>query len=131
MLNSRAAAASLLLGTVALGGCASSRMLSYGMELGDAVVRLGPAAFSVYIHPQDDTLMIQRGTAQANTVDSPQLIQIVGTTFLEPTGCSMSTPSLIGPGTWEAAYVCPPSIDLRQLAADQRATLRAGQPIHK
>lgn len=112
-----------------LASCMSSRLLSYGTELSDAVVRLGPAAFSVYVHPEDDTLLIQRGIGQASAVDGVALIRIVGEQFLEPVDCDLGPIAPIASGSWEAKFACPAGTDLRALAANQRAALRAGQPI--
>ena len=115
----------------ALAGCAGTgRMLSYGTELSDAVVRMGPAAFSVYIHPKEDTLLIQRRLSQTSGHDGPQLITIAAQTFLDPIRCQAGSTRSLGPGSWETTFTCPASVDIRALAAAQRANLQAGTPIH-
>lgn len=115
---------------MALGGCGAGRMLSYGSELSDAVVRMGPAAFSVYVHPKDDTLLIQRRVAQTGSNDGPELIRIVASQFLASVECSASNVAFIGPGSWEASFACPPGVDLRTLVRDQRTALQAGASLH-
>ncbi len=121
--------ATLMVAGASLAGCGTGRLLSYGTELGDAVVRMGPAAFSVYVHPTDDTLLIQRGTAQTSAADGPVIIGLVADQFLAPTGCTSSSPTLLTAGSWEAGFQCPAGVDLRALAASQRVALRAAQPI--
>ncbi|MGH6978829.1 MAG: hypothetical protein ACRED4_06025 [Brevundimonas sp.] len=105
-------------------------MLSYGTELSDAVVRMGPAAFSVYIHPKEDTLLIQRRMSQTSAHDGPQIIAIAAQTFLDPIRCQAGSTRSLGPGSWETTFTCPASVDVRALAAAQRADLQAGTPIH-
>lgn len=117
-------------GALLLGGCGTGRLLSYGGELSDAVVRMGPAAFSVYVHPTDDTLLIQRRIAQTSSDDGAALIRIVATQFLAPVECSVGNVSLITFGSWEASFSCPPDVDLRALVQQQRAALSAGTPLH-
>lgn len=116
----------------ALAGCAGTgRMLSYGTELSDAVVRMGPAAFSVYIHPSENTLMLQRRISQTSNSDGPQLIKIAAQTFLDPIGCRAGPASMLSAGTWETSFTCPSDIDIRALAQQQRAALQGGAPIHR
>lgn len=121
-----AAAAAL---TVA--GCGTGRLLSYGTQMSDAVVRMGPAAFSVYVHPKDDTLLIQRRVMQTTNHDSAELIRIAGTQFVQPVGCSITEVRSIAAGSWEAGFACPPDVDLRALASEQRAQLQAGASLHR
>lgn len=119
------------LAALAVGGCAGTgRMLSYGSEMSDAVVRMGPAAFSVYIHPKDDALMIQRRISQTSNSDGPELISIAAQTFLDPVGCSAGSTVPLGPGTWETRFICPSSVDIRALAHQQRSALQSGAPLH-
>ncbi|WP_453978584.1 hypothetical protein [Brevundimonas sp. Marseille-Q4549] len=114
-----------------IAGCASTgRMLSYGTDLSDAVVRMGPAAFSIYIHPKDDTLLIQRRMMQTSAHDGPELITIAAQTFLDPIGCTAGPSASLGPGSWETTFSCPSSVDIRTLARQQRAALQSGTPIH-
>lgn len=115
---------------LALSGCGAGRLLSYGGELSDAVVRMGPAAFSVYVHPKDDTLLIQRRMMQTSNTDGPELIRIAASQFLAPVECTASNVALIGPGSWEASFACPLGVDLRSLVRDQRTALQAGAPLH-
>lgn len=115
-----------------LAGCAGTgRMLSYGTELSDAVVRMGPAAFSVYIHPSENTLMLQRRISQTSNSDGPQLIKIAAQTFLDPIGCTAGPASMLSAGTWESSFTCPSDINIRALAQQQRTALQAGAPIHR
>ena len=114
---------------LALAGCGTGRLLSYGGQLSDASVRLGPAQFSVYVHPSDDTLLIQRAISQTSSTDGAALIGIVAEQFLEPVGCTHGPAASIAAGSWEVPFDCPDSIDLRSLVADQRQNLRAGASI--
>lgn len=115
--------------SVALAGC-SGRILSYGGDLSDAQVRLGPASFSVYIHPKDDTLLIQRRMAQMAAQDGAEINRIVARTFLEPLNCTIGRAREVLPGSWEVSFSCPSTINVRRLAEEQRAALTTGEPIH-
>jgi len=118
-------------GALALSGCAGTgRLMSYGTDMADALVRMGPAAFSVYVHPADDTLMLQRRMSQTSNSDGPALITIAAQTFLDPVGCTAGSATPLAPGTWEVPFTCPAAVDIRALAQQQRAALRAGTPIH-
>ncbi|MET4683911.1 hypothetical protein [Brevundimonas faecalis] len=122
-----AAAAAVLI----LGGCASTgRLLSYGVELSDALLRMGHAQFSIYVHPKDDTLLIQRRVMQTSNYDGQELIRIAAAQFLEPVDCTVTEVRLIAPGGWEAGFACPAGVDLRALVQQQRAALQTGAPLH-
>lgn len=121
----------VLISGLALAGCAGTgRMLSYGTDMADALVRMGPAAFSLYIHPEDETLMIQRRMSQTSNSDGPALITVAAQTFLDPVRCRAGAATPIAPGTWEVPFSCPAGVDVRALANEQRASLRSGEPIH-
>lgn len=120
-----------LAGALALSGCAGTgRLMSYGTDMADALVRMGPAAFSVYVHPADDTLMLQRRMSQTSNSDGPELIAIAAQTFLDPVRCTAGSAAALAPGTWEVPFTCPTGVDIRALAQQQRTALRAGTPIH-
>lgn len=112
-----------------LGACGTGRLLSYGGQTSDATVRLGPATFRVYVHPQDDTLLVQRALSQTTTNDSANLIGIVSDQFLAPVDCRREAPSLISAGSWEVPFTCPREVNLRALVAEQRDALKDGAPI--
>lgn len=119
----------VVLAATVLSGCGTSRLLSYGGQLSDAKVELGAAAFSVYVHPKDDTLLIQRRFGQTTNLDGPELIGIVASQFLQPIECSVGNVERIAPGSWEASFSCPSSVDIRRLVAAQRGDLQSGAPI--
>lgn len=119
----------LALAAVMLTGC-SARLFTYGGDLADAMVRLGPASFSIYIHPNDDTLLIQRRMSQSVIRDGAEMVSIVARTFVEPLGCTVGPTKELLAGTSEVQFTCPSNIDIRRLAQEQRAALSAGKPIH-
>lgn len=50
----------ILVSVLAVGGCAAnSRLSSYGMRFADAKVYVGRAGYAVWVHPEDDTIIIQ------------------------------------------------------------------------
>jgi hypothetical protein len=104
----------------------------------DALVLDHGRAFTIYIHPKADTLLIQPRLSQvyggrAKPQDWPlDYWRQAAEAFVEPIGCGISDVSVksrIG-ATWQAVFVCPPGVDLRRLAADQHATLIKGEPLH-
>ena len=125
----------LVVCAVALGlaSCAGTgRALSYGMDLADAKVLLGAAEFQIYVHPEDDTLLVQRSLKQiAGGQDSSVEFRAAGAQFIAPLGCQTASIQLLAAGTYEVAYTCPEGTDLRTTVASQRASLRAGASIQR
>lgn len=110
-------------------GC-SARLFTYGGDLSDAQVRLGPAAFSLYIHPKDDTFLIQRRISQSASRDGAEINRIVAETFVRPLGCTVGNVKELTLGSWEVKFSCPSNVDIRRLAQEQRGALATGEPIH-
>ena len=51
----------ILAASVAVAGCASvSRSMSYGTELADASPTIEGRRYSIYVHPTDQTILLQR-----------------------------------------------------------------------
>lgn len=115
---------------VALAGCGTGRLLSYGGQLADGKTRLGQAEFQIYVHPSDQTILIQRSFGQiAGGIDHPHEFTAAAQQFVAPVGCTVQPSQQISAGSFEAAYRCPDDIDLPSLVAQQRSALRAGQPL--
>lgn len=129
----------------ALAGCASlGRMESYGNRLADAKTQVDGHAFSLWVHPTEDTIMVQRGMGGAlgqgaisgltfGAVDTAPMKPIwrrAAEWLTAPLGCSVTDAySIDNKVTWEAPYACPAGVDLRKKVAEQRTSLRAGEPI--
>lgn len=119
----------MVTGGALLSGCAMGRLASYGSELADAQVNLGAAQFQLYIHPQDDTVLVQRSLNQTATNDPPAIADAAVSTLLAPAGCVTTSVSALSPGAFEVGFSCPPGIDIRRLAIEQRQALKAGQSL--
>jgi hypothetical protein len=134
-------------GALTLGGCvAVTRSASYGLELADAQPIIDGRPYRIYVHPYEDTILLQRpiltGMAQGfvrgatfHTVGAGEAYdpwKQAAKEFLSPIGCEATDVYSLGgdAGTWEARFKCPPSVDLRALVKAQRAELRAGAPLH-
>lgn len=129
----------------ALGGCASySRLASYGNHLADANVYVDGKAYSIWVHPTDDDLLVQRGFAGAMGQSFVEGMTFGGVApmapkpvwrraaelLTKPLGCAVTDVYSIDNRTsWEAPYSCPPGVDLRAKVDQQRVALRAGRPI--
>lgn len=143
--------ACVALAALALTGCASTgRMMSYGGKgmdsVADAKFQSGGREYALWVHRQEDMIMLQRGVMTAAGKSFVQgltwgLVEArdpyiawkqAATEFLAPVGCTATEVRPIDQDTaWEAAYVCPEGVDLRALVAAQKAQLRKGQPLTK
>jgi len=130
----------------AVGGCTTmNRTMSYGMELGDAKPVIDGRTYNIYVHPTDNTLLLQRtianaagvglvegatfGLAQPNNVHARW--RRAAEEFLRPVGCeAVEVYALDQASSWEATFKCPEGVDLRGLVAAQRSALRNGAPLH-
>jgi len=113
-----------------LAACGTGRLLSYGGELADAKVRLGDAEFQVYVHPKDETLLVQRSLGQiSGGQDLSFEFQAAAARFLASVECRAGNATSISAGSFEVPYECDAGVELPQLVAQQRAALRAGQPL--
>jgi hypothetical protein len=139
------AALAALLALVALGGCTTfSRLASYGSRMADAKVSVDGKAFSIWVHPADNDLLVQRALGAAmgqgfvsglslnsvNLMDPKPYWKRAAELITAPLGCTVTDIYTLDNRTsWEAPYACPPGVDLRAKVAEQRAALRAGAPI--
>ena len=124
-----------------LSGCTTfSRLTSYGGELADAHVTVVGHGYSVYVHPQDDTLLIQRRFApglmqsfgQGLTMGAAKFTEAMpywrsaARAVLDEAGCEVGDVYLLDDRSWEARFTCPPGADIRRMAVERRAAWRAG-----
>lgn len=130
------------LAALALAGCAGmGRMNTYGMELADAKVSVGTRVFSVWVHPTDSTLLVQRNagagmgqgaleglTLGAVNANLPAPIwRAAADALLKQAVCTATDVyTLDNSITWEAHYTCPAGTDFRSFSAERRAAWRAG-----
>jgi hypothetical protein len=131
---------------LALGGCASfDRMASYGNRLADAKVLVDGRGFSIWVHPAENDLLIQRelgaamgqGFVEGLTFNSVNLMEAkpiwlaAAQQITGPLGCTVTDAyTLDNRTTWEAPYTCPPGVDLRAIVMSERPQLRTGAPVH-
>lgn len=108
-------------------------LLSYGMATADAKVISEGKIFSVYIHPHENLLLLQPKLFQANTaIWNIADYRAAAELLVAPVGCgiqSVHAITIMGE-TWEAEYVCPTEINLRELIKTQRPSLKRGLPLH-
>lgn len=140
----RLIAAACILG---LTGCASaSRLMSYsdGQMTFDGRVYVEGRIMSLSVHPRDNALLVQKSVGDASTGGAiqgltlgfargwqpdPRKIDEALAVFGRPVGCSFSPVVTVGDTAYEGRWSCPAGTDLRALMADQRDTLRRGEPI--
>ncbi len=102
-------------------GCAGfSRMMEYGSRLSDARVRIGDAGYKVWVHPDDDAILIQEffGNAFAGAfaegftfgaVETSPPLPIPRTAaaiYLAQFGCSVTDIYTLEDITSEARFAC-------------------------
>ncbi|HEY5070525.1 MAG TPA: hypothetical protein VII63_00695 [Caulobacteraceae bacterium] len=114
----------------------AASLLSYGWKLSDATVVLGPITFRIYVHPTENTLLIQpamKNVGQAASHLPLAKWRQVAEAFVSPIGCGISDVRSVTKmgATWEAAYLCPPGVDLRALVKAQRVELQRGAALHR
>lgn len=134
----------------AAAGCVAgmSRMMTYGNELSDAKVRVGHRVFSIYVHPTDTTLLVQRGVAAAMGQGAVEGATFGATNLMSPmpiwraaaqavldnagTGCTVSEVyTLDNKTTWEARYTCPNGKRLSdELVREKRPAWRGGLMVN-
>jgi hypothetical protein len=95
--------------------------------------------FVAYINPKLDTILLQPSMRElfggAKVVDAWPIVywRHAAESFVGPVGCGISDVKHHGAPhseSWEATFVCPAGVDLRGLAAAQRAGLMRGEPLH-
>jgi hypothetical protein len=128
-------AAAVLAASVASNASAAS-LLSYGWGLSDATVTVGSHTFRIYVHPRDDTLLIQAAMKDMGANPSKWLLRewrTAAETLVTPVGCGISEVRAMARmgASWEATYVCPPGVDLRALIKAQRHDLQQGAQLHR
>ena len=127
-----------------LGACANLGRISQYHGLGDANLRVDGQGYKMWLHPSDNTLLLQKGVGKMLTGGAAQ-----GATFgtggpsvaetpwfnaanalLRPLGCEAGQMTDLGQHlTWEATYTCPPGVDIRAEVNAHRETLRKGVPL--
>lgn len=128
-----------------LSGCAGlSRMTEYGSRLADAKTTVDGHSFSLWVHPRENAILVQRGfggamgqslasgaTLGAVNMMEPKPYWTKAAQWLtDPLGCTVTDAySLDNKITWEAPFTCPESIDLRAKVMQQRDSLREGAPL--
>lgn len=137
----------LVVGVVCLALCACaglSRTASYGNRLADAKTSVNGRAYSLWMHPTDDSILVQRGFGAAmgqsvvtglslnslNLTEPKFYWRRAAETLTAPAGCTVTDVySLDNRITWEAPFSCPPGVDLRAIVFKQRDQLRRGEPL--
>lgn len=130
---------------LALSGCGASmaRLSSYGTDLADAKTRVDGREYALSVHPIEDTILIQRGFGAlmgqsvvegatfgvVNFQEPMPIWRSAAQWLVEPVGCRIVEIYELERSSFEARYECPPGVDLRRLVADNRTSLRAGQPL--
>lgn len=130
---------------VLLSGCGAgfSRLGTYGNEMADAKTRVGNREFSLYVHPTDDTILVQRGfgaamgqsvlegaTFGAINMQEPKPIWKAAAEWLaSPLNCTVTDAYELERISWEAPFECPVGVSLREAVTRNRETLRQGTPL--
>ena len=107
------------------------RTLEYGMELADAHPDLGGRRLSLYVHPREDTILIQAEIAQQSESQLWDYGVWRGAAYwlVHPVGCTVGDPYPVAAGTLEVRFQCPPGVNIRELVARNRSTLQQGIPL--
>lgn len=129
-----------------LSGCGTlGRLNEYGMDASDARFDHDGAAYTVSMHPREDTFLIRPGAMQnigaaiergmtrgaGGQRPGQADARAAASAFIAPSGCDVVQVRDLdaSAGYWEADYVCPAGVDLRALVAAQRGALRSGDPL--
>ena len=115
------------------------RINSYGMHLADARVVVGTHHYSVWVHPRDNTLLVERGLGEGvaaatkesfehrDTTDPTVYWRAAALAVVGPFGCKIDKVDPVDyRSAWEAAYSCLDGVDIRGLVPSHRAEWRAG-----
>lgn len=127
----------LTLTVALLGGSAQAAgMMSYGMATADAELVYEGRAFSIYVHPKQDLLMLQPKLSETFKPPIPPEWPIgfwrgAAEQFVKPAGCGIPEVHVLSKNgaTWEASYLCPAGLDLRALILAQRSALKRGSEL--
>lgn len=136
-------AAVLIASTLAGCGAGFARLGTYGNERADALTDVDGRKYSLFVHPTDDTILVQRGlggalgqavaegaTLGAVSMQEPKPIwRRAADWLLNPVGCATTDVYELERISWEAPFTCPAGVDIRRLVQDNRTTLRQGQPL--
>lgn len=132
---------------LALTGCASTgRLMSYtdGQMTSDGTIGVDGRAMSLYAHPTDDALLVQKSVGDATVSGAlqgatfglargwqpdPRKVDAALSAFVRPAGCSVSPVVPVGDTAFEGRYSCPAGVNLRAMMATQRNALRRGEPL--
>lgn len=131
------------LAVLVLGACGTlGRLGEYGLDMSDALFRHDGAAFTISVHPREDTFLIRPGAMEglgrslargvslgfAGRPPGYEASRAAAAYFIEPSGCEISRFQDLDASTgyWEADYACPPGVDLRAMVMAQRSSLRGG-----
>lgn len=134
----------VVLATLLLGGCETVR---YSMEFEQRPVAEYHAVgkfFRVFIHPRQDTLLIEGGWGQAlstGLVSGATLGLVTGNSayqqwsagahwLVDPVGCEVRELHPVDQATtWAFDFHCPPGVDLRRLLVEHHDGLMHDQPL--
>ena len=135
----------IALAAAALTGCAGmSRISTYNQTLADAKVTVGTRNYSLWIHPSDDSVLVQRGFGAAmgqsvgegltlgavNFTEPKPIWRAAAMGLLGPLGCTVTDVyTLDNSITWEAPFTCPPGVVPRDLKAARREEWRRGVTV--
>ncbi|MFI4933034.1 MAG: hypothetical protein ACHP7N_00280 [Caulobacterales bacterium] len=121
---------------------ASASLFSYNWTSDAKLISDDGRAFTVYVHPHQDVILLEPRMVEITRslagADMPGKWPInvwrhAAELWVAPVGCGISDIHAAwgkSAGAWEAAFVCPPGIDLRRLAHEQHSALMAGAPLH-
>ncbi len=133
------------MGALALAGCGAgfARLGTYGNDRADAKTRVDGREYAIHVHPEDNTLLIQRGFGAAmgqslvggatfgavNMTEPMPVWRAAARWLLDPAGCEVVEMYQLERISYEAVYTCPAGVDLRKMVNDQRDRLRNGLPL--
>jgi hypothetical protein len=135
-----ALAASML---VSACGTGFNRLTTYTQRQPDARTTVDGKGYNLFVHPIDDTILVQRGvgaalgqsfvegaTFGAVKMQEPMPLWRRAAEWLaNPVGCTISEIYELERISWEAPFSCPAGVDLRKEVEQNHDTLRQGQPL--
>lgn len=124
-------------------GTGFNRLTTYTQKAPDARTEVDGKGYNLFVHPVDDTILVQRGVGAAMgqsfvegatfgivSLQEPMPIWRRAAEWLvAPVGCTISEIYELERISWEAPFACPDDVDLRQQVRDHQSTLREGQPL--